>query len=172
MSTTRPQPLAGVSASSEQEIMTVFPSNGCTALGRMLGNLFDSIPVQIGALKLSRLLFPLPTAPLSALIYFVLKLGGRRYTLTNRSVQIWVSWGKSTRLAQQVALTDIDSFEIVQRPGQAYYRCADIVLRDAAGKAALRLDGVPWPEVFHQTLEKAQLARTQVSAALATIDAR
>ena len=75
-------------------------------------------------------------------------------------------------MTQQVALTDISSVELEQQNGQAFFRSADIVIRDNAGKVVLRLEGVPHAGVFRETILKAHAARNQVQAALSTLNAR
>lgn len=170
MSTIQPQAVAGVSATRESEVMTVYPSIGSTGLGRLLGQLYDSIPVPVGSTTLSRLLFPLPTAPLGAMLYFFLKATGNKYRLTNRSIQIWSSLG--ARMIQQVALTDVSSVDVEQQSGQAFFRSADLVIRDNAGKVVMRLAGIPHAGVFRETVLKAHAARNQVQAALSTLNAR
>lgn len=170
MSTARPQAVAGVSASKENVVMSVYPSVGATMLGKALGRLYELIPLPGLPFKLSHLLFPLPTAPLALAAYGLLKVGGSRYVLTNRSVQIWSALQPNMR--QQVPLADVAEVEVEQDPGQVFYKSADIVLRNAAGQSILRLAGVPRADVFRETILEAADARRLVQASLATIQAR
>jgi Bacterial PH domain len=166
----KPQAISGVTAGVETEIMTIYPSVASTGLGRILGSLYESIPLKINGVKLSNLLFVLPTAPFALALYAMLKIAGRCYRLTNRSVQIWSTLGQ--RLYVQATLGDIRAVEVEQSPGQVFYKSADLVLRGADGAPILRLEGVQRAEVFRQTILEARDAHAQVEASLATIRAR
>lgn len=172
MSIDRPQAIFGVSADAENIVMTAWPSVAATGLGRLLGRLYDSIPVKINGIKLSHILCTLLVVPvvLAVLWYVILKLFGERYVLTNRAVQRWASL--SPRLIAQAALTDVGSIEVVRRPGQAFYHASDLVIYDSGGETLMRLNGVPRAEVFRQTILKARDARVLVESSLATIKAR
>src|SRR5262245_54492758 len=106
------QAISGVSAGAENKVMTVYPSMAATGIGRLLGNLYDSIPLKINGVKLSHLLFPLPLSPIALGLYFWMKAAGVRYVLTNRSIQIWASLG--ARLRSQAPLGEISEIEITQ----------------------------------------------------------
>ena len=170
MSTTATQPISGVSADTENVSMIVYPSMAATWLGRALGNLYESIPLKINGIKLSHLLFPLPAGPIALSIYFHLKIFGDRYVLTNRSVQIWKSLG--SRMVSEVPLTQVEDVAVHQSSGQVFYKASDLSLLAADGKVLMQLDGVPYAEVFRQTLLKARNAHRQVQASLGTIAAR
>ncbi len=101
--------------------------------------------------------------------YFVLKIFGQRYLLTNRSLQIWTSIGE--RMIQEVPLGQIADVSVEQKPGQEFYHAADLVMLDAGGNEILTLAGVPRADVFRQTILKSRDASTQVAAASATIGA-
>jgi len=166
----KPQAISGVSAGVETEITTEYPSVASTAVGRFFGAIYESIPLRINGIKLSHLLFPLPTSPIALLVYLYLKVAGRRYRLTNRAVQVWSMLGQ--RLYGQVPLGDIREIDIEQSGGQVFYKAADLVLRGADGRPLLRLEGVPRAEVFQQTILEARDARSQVESSLARIQAR
>ena len=166
----KPQAISGVSAGVETEITTVYPSMASTWVGRILGALYESIPLRINGIKLSHLLFPLPTSPMALLMYLFLKVAGRRYRLTNRAVQVWSMLGQ--RLYSQALLADIREIELEQSRGQVFYKAADLVLRGADGTPLLRLEGVPRAEVFRRTILEARDARSQVESSLARIQAR
>lgn len=168
--TTKKTAIAGVSSTGEVEIRTKYPSIGSTAIGGLLGSIYESIPVRIWGVKLSHLLFVLPTAPLAIIGYVLTKLTGERYVLTNRSIQRWASIGQ--RQLQSVDLKDIVEVAIETNPGMAFYKCGNLHLQDAKGNTMMLLKGVNRPEVFRETLLKSRESRTQVEAALATIQAR
>lgn len=165
------QAIAGVSVSEEATIMAVTPSIAGTAVGRLIGQLMDSIPLRIlGLPPLSRLLFGLPLAPLGALLFLLTKGFAPRYLLTNRSVQVWNS-SRSRRIGQ-ASLADIDSVVIEQRPGQAYFRAADIRLTAASGQTLLRLDGVAEVRTLNNAIQRAIQSQRLVRSSLETIAAR
>lgn len=166
----KPPAISGVSAGREALIHFQYPSIACTGVGLGLGKLYDSIPLRIGGVKLSHLLFVLPTAPIALLIYAWLKIAGGRYVITNRGVQIRGSL--SSRLMAEVPLGNIASILVREEPGQAFYPAADLYLLNEKGESLLVLRGVPWPEVFKQNILEARNARIQVEASLATIAAR
>ncbi len=150
--------------------MTEFPSVASTPIGRLLGSLYDSIPLKINGIKLSYFLFPLPTMPIGLTVYLWLKVFGTRYKLTNRSMQIWSTIGE--RLYSSVALGDIAAIEVRQRPGQAFYKASDLVLLKADGATAMKLEGVVRAEIFRETILEARDARKNVASSLARIQAR
>lgn len=162
--------IAGVSPDTEAIVMTVFPSVACTWFGQVLGQLYESIPLRIGGVKLSNLLFVLPTAPAPAFIYLWLKVSGERYVLTNRALQRWRSYGNSR--AASVNLSDIDQVVVHQEPGQVFYKAADIYILDKGGNRLMVLSGVPYATIFRQTILEARDAQQQVNSALETIRAR
>ena len=170
MATAHVQPIAGVSAGAENEMMTVFPSVGSTGFGRALGRLYESIPLGGGPVKLSHLLFALPGAPFGALLYFYLKILGRRYVLTNRSVLIKSALGGTE--FQRIDLADVADVRVTQYDGQQFYRCGDLDLLGADGKTILQLPGVPHAEILRETILKARDSAVQVKSSLATIEAR
>ncbi|MGZ0168932.1 MAG: hypothetical protein ACKVHE_05215 [Planctomycetales bacterium] len=162
--------IIGVSASGETEIRSKYPSIASTGLGRLLGSIYESIPVPIWGIKLSNLLFVLPTAPLGVLLYTANKLAGERYVLTNRSVQRWAVIG--LKQYQSVTLTDVKEIEYVQLPGQEYYHAGDLLLKNAKGDTMLRVQGVKDADIFRQIIEKARDARIGTEESLAAIEAR
>jgi len=170
MSIQMSQPISGVSAGTERELMTVYPSISSSFLGKLLGQLYNSIPIGLAGVKVSHLLFPLPTSPIALALYFLEKIFGRKYTLTNRSLQVWSSLGK--RMRRTIALADVGDVLVNEVPGQAFYKAADLVILASDGKPILTLDAVPRAEVFRETILKAQAARMQSDATLANIEAR
>ncbi len=170
MTARRPSPISGVNTFAETPVMTIYPSIACTGLGRALGKLYECMPMKVCGVKLSHWLFPLPTAPGALKAYLWIKLFGQRYTITNRSVQVWKSLGN--RLEAKVDLAEIDDIAIAQDSGQVFYRAADLQLLDSAGDVLLQLRGVPNPDVFRNTILEARDARRQTDASRAIIEAR
>jgi len=166
----RPPAISGVSSSHEAQIQTIYPSIACTGIGKLLGKLYNCIPIPLGDLKVSHLIFPLPSAPLVVLIYFWLKVFGQVYLLTNRSVRIKSAVGPT--LYQKVPLADIADVVVEQQQGQEFFPAADLRLLGKKGETLAVLGGVPWADVFRQSILDARDARVQTEASLATIRAR
>jgi hypothetical protein len=76
------------------------------------------------------------------------------------------------RLNGQASLADIKTIAIDERPGQAFYKAADLLVKGADGKTILRLEGVQRPAVFRQTILEARDARQQVGESLKAIQSR
>ncbi len=164
------QAIAGVSPSAEATIMTVYPSICATAPGRLIGQICDSMPIRIFGPRLSMLLFGLPLALLGAPLYLLVKGFSHRYILTNRSVQVWTCRG-GTRISS-VDLGQIEAVNLVVRPGQEFFRAADIRLTGAGGKTLLVLPGIPDAGTIRSAIQRAVQARRLVQSSLATISAR
>ena len=166
----KPQAIAGVSAGAEREIETVYPSIAAGGIGRLIGSLCDSVPIRIGGVKLSALLFGLPTAPLALALYAFSKLFGRRYVLTNRSLKLLSSVGET--LFRQVALAEIDNIAVDVLGGQRFYHAGNLILLKSNGDEITTLEGVNRPERFRQIILDARDARLQSDASLAVLEAR
>lgn len=164
------QAIAGVNPGSEARVMTEFPSVGASGIGRLIGQIMDSIPIRIFGVKLSYILFGLPLAPLGMLLFLLNRPFGARYILTNRNVQVWSSLG--TQRTGVVDLNDIASVEIDQLPGQAFFRSADLRLKGASGQTLLKLSGVCDPGAFRNAIQRVVQSRRLVQSSLATIDGR
>lgn len=164
------QAIAGVSPATESRVMAVFPSIAATAPGMLLGQLYDCLPVRIFGVKLSSLLFALPTAPLGALIFLLTKATGNRYVLTNRSIQVWTSLG--SRRISSIPLSDIGSVSVEQRPGQVFFRAADIRIKAANGQTLLVLPGVPDFGSFKNAIECTLRSHRLVKSSMDVINAR
>jgi hypothetical protein len=162
--------ITGVSPGRESVLTRVYPSIASTGFGMFLGRIYDSIPVPVCGIKLSHLLFVLPTAPLVLLTFFLLKILDDVYVLTNRSVQKRASLGN--RLKSEVLLTAIDDVVVRQENGQAFYPASDLYLIGKTGETLMTLPGVIRGEVFRQNIIESRNARRQVEASLATISAR
>jgi hypothetical protein len=170
MSVRNVQAISGVSAGLENVVMTVYPSIAATGRGRLLGRVYEAIPVRICGIKLSNLLFTLPTSPLALGLYAETKVFGNRYVLTNRRVTVLAAL--TPRQLMEVALPAIEEIEVEQLDGQQFFHAADLVLLDSRGSVLGRLEAVPRAEIFRQTILEARDALTQTEAALATISAR
>jgi hypothetical protein len=178
MSNVKPQPIAGVSAGTEAEIMTAYPSLAATGIGRRIGSLCDAVPLKTHGVPWPRLLvaFPLslvvvPIVLAIALpLYFLTKILGRCYVLTNRHLIVRQMIG--VRTFSHVPLADIKEVIIRELPGQAFYKAADLIALGADGKPKVRLEGVVRPAVFRQTILEARDARSGVEESLKAIEAR
>jgi hypothetical protein len=178
MSNVKPQPIAGVSTGAEAEIMTAYPSIAATLMGQRIGRLCEKVPLRTNGVPWLRLLVAIPlwlivvpvALPLALLLYFVTKLFGKRYVLTNRSLEARQMIG--VRTYAHANLNDIREIIIRERPGQAYYKAADLIATGADGKAIIRLEGVQRPAVFRQTVLEARDARLMVEESLKNIQAR
>lgn len=164
------QAITGVSASSEIEIRSKYPSVAATGIGRFLGQILETIPIKIWGVKISYLLFGLALLPVALAIYVMQKLTGERYTITNRSIQRWTIF--NPRMVSSIALNDIADVVVQQQSGQSFFRSADIYLLNAKGDPMMVLDGVPHADVFRQTILKARDAKMSVEQSLKTIRAR
>ncbi|MBI1310313.1 hypothetical protein GC176_03320 [bacterium] len=170
MATLATQPICGVSSSSETEVRSRYPSIAATGLGRLIGSICDSIPVKIWGVKLSYLIFALPLSVPGVLVYVLQKLTGVKYTLTNRSVQVWSVIG--AHQLRGAALTDIEDVELTVQPGQEFYHAGDLTLVGAKGDVLLTISGIPRPEIFRENILKARQARVATEEARAAIAAR
>lgn len=168
--TSKPQAISGVSAGVESHLSTRYPSIAATYGGKLLGGLFESIPVKLGTVKLSHILFTLLFSPVGILLYAWQKVAGERFVLTTRSLQKWKMLGK--HMLAEVPLNDIASIDVEQSGGQVFYKAGDLVICNAAGNVLMRLEGVVRPAVFRQSILETRDSRQQVEASLNTIQAR
>ncbi len=168
--TQKVQAIAGVSASSETEIRSKYPTVAATGPGQLLGNILELIPIRIWGIKISNVLFGLALAPIALAVYGFQKIFGDRYALTNRSVQRWKIIG--SRMTRSVALTDVANVVVQQQPGQVFFRAADVYLMNAKGDPVMVLEGVAQADIFRQWILEARDARLTVEQSLKTIKAR
>lgn len=147
---TMKQPIAGVTppATREVTVMTVFPTLGASAAGRLLGRLCG-IRVGFGFFTLGKLL-ALLLIPIAVPLFFYSLLPGvlTRYRLTNR--RVIVQKGLRARDERWVDFDRFDSIEIEVLPGQAWYPAGDLVFRNGQIET-FRLAGVSRPETFRHT---------------------
>lgn len=170
MAATMAQPIAGVSASRETLIETVYPSVAANAVGRILGMLMDCIPVSILGVKLSHLLFAPIAAPIGAALYLLQKVTGNRYELTNRSLISRTSLGG--QLIKQVPLADIADIEIETHAGYSFHNVGDVIAYDGRGEKLLVVPAVAWPARFRQIVLDARHARMESDSSLKQIESR
>ncbi len=164
------QPIAGVSSRTESVVMTEHPSIAAGMLGQALGRLYDCIPVRICGLTISHLLFVLPTAPVAVGLYFLQRVVGEYFVLTNRSVQIWAV--RSGRRVSRVELSQVEKVEVAQALGQKFFKAGDILLRSSSGEIIERLRGIPDAPSFCNAIRRTAESRQMVQSAMATIQAR
>lgn len=150
--------------------MTVYPSIAATAVGRCLGALYESIPLRVGRVKLSHLLFPLPTSPIALVVYFALKAFGNRYQLTTQRLR--VTRGLRKKTITEVPLDEIGRIDCASSFGQTFFRAGTLVLRNHLGTELARLPGVVRPDMFRKTILEARDAIIRTDAALRAIEGR
>jgi hypothetical protein len=148
-------PLPGVAPPELGEVtaMTVWPSIGSLALGRVIGRLCAS-RTGFGIFTLGNF-WALATIPLSLTLYCWLRMPYlcHRYTLTNR--RIMICKGLAPRDEKWLELDEFNSCEVEVLPGQAWLRSGDVVFSHGEIES-LRLSGVPRPNVFRNVCLNAQ----------------
>jgi hypothetical protein len=178
MSNVKSQAISGVSAGAEAEITTAYPSIAATAMGQNIGRLCNFVPLKTNGVPWPRLLIALPfwlivvptALTVTLALYAFTKLFGRRYVLTNRSLEARQMIG--LRTFGHASLADIKEIVIQELPGQSYYKAADLIAKGADGKTIIRLAGVQRPAVLRQTILEARDSRMQVEESLKTIQSR
>ncbi len=144
------QPIAGVAPASVREVtvMTVYPTLGATAAGRMMGRLCR-VRAGYGFFSLGKV-FALLLIPFAIGLFFFMLAPGvmRRYRLTNRRVILQKGWK-----GVDVRWVDFDRFDAIDvdvRPGQEWYPAGDLIFR-RGNVETFRLEGVSRPETFRHT---------------------
>jgi hypothetical protein len=144
------QPIAGVAPAATREvtIMTVFPTLGANAPGRMMGQLC-AIRAGYGFFSLGKV-FALLLIPFAiGLFFFMLApFVMRRYRLTNRRVIVEQGW-KAVDL-RWVDFDRFDAIDVEVLPGQEWFPAGDLIFRRGAVET-FRLAGVSRPETFRHT---------------------
>jgi hypothetical protein len=168
ISTSMPQPIAGVAPSQIDEVtvMTVWPSLAATAFGRFWGRLYAwdygprllGVPVTVGRL------LALASSPLMAAAYFLMRLPwwSWQYRLTNRRLVVESPYGQGE--FGSIALDQFDAIVVDVRSGQRWYKAGDLVFR-RDGAEVFRIWGVQRPETFRQTCLKAHVSYLGVQQA-------
>lgn len=150
--------------------MTEHPSIAAGMIGQALGSLYDCIPVRVFGITLSHLLFVLPSAPVALGLYFLQRVTGEYFVLTNRSVQIWGA--RMGHRVSTVELSEVAEVEVRQAPGQKFFKAADILLRSSSGEVLQQLRGVPNASAFANAILRMGESRRMVQSAMETIAAR
>ena len=160
-------PIAGVAPAelSETAIMTVWPSNAASGVGRFLGGLYAWRFPDVYIFRIGNLI-ALASIPIALVIYLakVLPFIAVRYTLTNR--RVIVQRGIQGKNDKSVDLDRFDSVQVDVLPGQAWYHAGDLVFK-LGNVETFRLGGVSRPEAFRQTIMKARLAYAGVKKSYA-----
>jgi hypothetical protein len=144
------QPIAGVTPPEAREVtvMTVFPTLGATAAGRLMGRLCG-IRAGFGFFTLGKL-FALLLIPIAIPLFFFTLLPGviRRYRLTNRRVVVQ----KGLRCIDErwVDFDRFDAIDIEVLPGHEWFPAGDLIFRRGPIET-FRLAGVSRPETFRHT---------------------
>ncbi|NOX55969.1 MAG: hypothetical protein GXP27_16305 [Planctomycetes bacterium] len=158
-------------SSHEAIVLTRYPSVASTRVCRALGCLYELLPrPKINGVKLSHLLFTLPTSPIPAVVYFVLKVFGDKYVLTDRSIQRRKAL--TNRLVKTIPLIEVAEIDVHQSCGQVFYKAGDLILRDSAGQELMTLEGVVRPDVFRHNILQVRDALLAVKSSLAAIRTR
>ena len=156
------QAIAGVVPDTEKEVtvMTVWPSLGATAYGRWWGRRFAGGPRLFGVPVVALLSIPaimpmyfhmlIPRLPF--VVFGVPNASCRRYRLTNRRVIVEQAFGGGEQ--QSVSLDRFDRIEVEVEPGQEWYPAGNLIFHLGTVET-FRLVGVPHPEAFKVTCEKA-----------------
>lgn len=143
-------PIAGVTPPEEREVtvMTVFPTLGALAAGRVVGRLCG-IQAGFGFFTLGKL-FAVLLIPVAIGLFAFMLLPGviRRYALTNRRVVI--QKGLQCIAERWVDFDRFDTIEIEVLPGQEYFPAGDLIFRNGPIET-FRLAGVSRPETFRHT---------------------
>lgn len=155
------QAIAGVVPADRDEVtvMTVWPSVARYPLGQFLGELYAN---RLGfyIFTLGNLI-ALATIPVGLVLYFVRVGQGVCYRLTNRRILEM----QFNDVRKYVALDGFDAIDVVQHPGQLWFKAGDLVFRQG-GTEVFRLTAVPHPESFRQTCLKSHLAHVSVRQVL------
>lgn len=150
------QAIAGLSLSSQREstALIVWPSVSATSIGQFLGRMYEK-KAGVSVVNVGNF-FVLLSIPIAIPLYLwnVLPGVGTRYRITNRHVSI--ERGVQGEMERQIALDQFDQIEIRQKPGQAWFRSADLVFLKGAEEVFL-LPGVPYPEGFRAACNKASM---------------
>jgi hypothetical protein len=142
-------------AGAESPILTVWPTIGAMAWGRIVGRLSGIRPGYCFFI-LGKLL-ALATIPVSLAVFCwqLMPWVCRRYAVTSRRVII--RKGLSGIDGPSIGLNEFDAIDILVLPGQAWLQSGDVIFT-RGGSEVLRLSGVSRPEIFRQTCLKVKTA--------------
>ena len=147
------QAIAGVTPaeSGEAIVREVWPSISATGLGRLLGQAYRT--AVIGRLVV------LLSIPVALALYLRPARLLRRYTLTSR--RVLVRQGLPPKERQSVELEQVAEVRVEQKPGQEFFRAADLHLMGVSG-TLMTLPGVVVPEAFRHHILGARDAFVKV----------
>jgi hypothetical protein len=154
---TMKQPIAGVTPpeSGEVTVMTVFPTLGAYAPGRLIGRLC-AIRVGFGFFTLGKLLaLVLIPFGIALYAYSLLPWVITRYRLTNR--RLVVQKGLRPRDERWVDFDRFDAIDVEVLPGQQWFPAGDLIFRSGQIET-FRLSGVSRPQTFRHTCLAARQA--------------
>lgn len=149
---------------------TVYPTIGATSIGRLIGSVMCSLPIRIGRMRLSAILFGLPLAPVAAAVYLAQKVIGVRYVVTNDSVDEVM--GLSIAARESVSLCDVADATVEVRSGQAFFRSGDLHLIGKGGARMMTLSGIPRPDRVRAAILDVAHSRRQLADIQAIVSVR
>ena len=145
-------------------VMTVWPTIGATAAGRLVGRL-SAVPIGLGEFFTLGKLLALATIPISLTVFAwqLLPLVCRRYAITTRRLVIRKGYSETDE--KSIHLDAFDAIDVEVLPGQQWLKAGELTFR-RDGSEVFRFSGVSRPEVFRQAYLKAQEALLSVRAVL------
>ena len=145
-------------------LMTVWPTIGSTAAGRLVGRL-SAVPIGLGGFFTLGKLLALATIPISLTVFAwqLLPFVCRRYAITTR--RLIIRKGYSETDEKSIDLDGFDAIDVEVLPGQQWLHAGELIFRRDGGEV-FRFSGVSRPEVFRQACLKAQDALLSVRAVL------
>ncbi len=172
MTTATVQPIAGVSANRETDIEAIYRSIAGGAIGGLIGSIMGGVAgIPVLPIRLAvYIAVGAALLPLGLLGYFVDKIFGSYYVLTNRSIQERAILGNA--LIKQIALTDFEEIEIATKGGYEFHRVGDLNLQSSKGATLMTLSAISYPERLSQVLFDAREARIQSDDSLSVIQGR
>jgi hypothetical protein len=149
----------------DQASMTVWPTIGATALGRLVGRLCG-VTLGFGRVFTLGKLLAIASIPLALIAFFwqLRPWACLRYRVTSRRIVVLRAMRR-----QEIAWTALDAFDAVEiqvLPGQAWLQSGELVfLRE--GREVLRWSGVCRPEVLRRICLDARTTFISVRKVLA-----
>ena len=145
-------------------VMTVWPTIGATAAGRLVGRL-SGVPIGPGEFFTLGKLFALATIPISLTVFAwqLLPFVCRRYAITTRRLVIRKGYSETDE--KSIDLDGFDAIDVEVLHGQQWLHAGELIFR-RDGNEVFRFSGVSRPKVFCQACLKAQNALLSVRAVL------
>ncbi|NQU25637.1 MAG: PH domain-containing protein [Candidatus Nealsonbacteria bacterium] len=145
-------------------VMTVWPTIGATAAGRLVGQL-SAVPIGVGEFFTLGKLLALASIPISLSVFAwqLLPFVCRRYSITTR--RLIIRKGYSEIDEKSIDLDGFDAIDVEVLAGQQWLYAGELIFR-RDGHEEFRFSGVSRPEVFRQACLKAQDALLSVRAVL------